>query len=163
MPVTTGLNRLFGINTQQRISELRRTGAVATSEVTGDHTAAGSFPTTVDIIRREESSAGTPAAGIPGVWSTVAGLDALTGHVRTRGRWADEEKGAEVDLTDAQRIVLIADIPAGGEGAAGELLASDRLRFTDPVRGLTTWEVEQVRTRKPDGLTVALVEYARED
>mgnify|MGYP003528045321 FL=1 len=58
---------------------------------------------------------------------------------------------------------MVADIPAGGAGAAGDLLLSDNLRFEDQTYGVADWKLLQVRVRKPDGLAWALCEWAREE
>ena len=133
------------------------------SEVTGATTPAGSYPRYVDIVRREPTGVANSAAGLATTWTTVAGLAGLVGHVRTFGRWEDVITGTEIDLTDAQRAVLVLPIPAAGEGAAGDLLLTDRLRFTDQTYGSSVWDIKQVRVRKPDGMAWALVELAREE
>lgn len=163
MPATTGLNRLFGPLTQSRIQELRRQAAVAVSEVVEEATAAGSYPRTVSVLRRAPGAGANAALGRSGTWTTVAGLTGLVGHVRTSGEWTDESTGASVQLRDGERIVLIADIPAAGQGSAGDLLDTDRLTWTDPVYNAdAVFEIVSIRVRNPDGLVVALCRWARE-
>lgn len=161
MPATTGLNRLLGPLAQERIQELRRQALVAQSEVVEEATAAGTYPRTVDVLRREETAPAQSSIGVRGTWTTVAGLSGLTAHVRTHGTWFDAEEG-QIDISGAERVVLVADIPAGGDGAQYDLLASDRLRWTDPVYGEREFEVVEVRNRNPDGIVAARCRLVRE-
>lgn len=161
--MATGLIRTLGPLVQQRIQEIRRQAAVMVSEVSGDTTAAGSFPTRVSVLRRVQTVAGSAAMGRSGTWANVAGLTNLVGHVRTAGKWADESTGASLHLREGERIVLIADIPAAGAGGENQLLSSDRLTWTDPVYGQdAVFEISEALVRKPDGLCVAKCVYARE-
>lgn len=155
--------RTLGPVLQTRVQQLRRQAAVAVSEITGATTAAGAFPRYIDVVRREPTGTANTAVGLSTTWTTVAGLTGLVGHVRTFGRWLDEVTATEVELKTTERSVLITDIPAAGDGAAGDLLLTDRLRFADQTYGLSIWDIKQVRVRKPDGIVWALVELAREE
>ena len=155
--------RTLGPVIQARAQQLRRQAMVALSELTGATTADGSYPRLVDIVRPEPSGPANSAAGVATVWTEVPGLTNLVGHVRYFGRWVDVETGVGVELRDNQRVVMVADIPAGGAGAAGDLLLSDNLRFEDQTYGVADWKLLQVRVRKPDGLAWALCEWAREE
>jgi len=89
--------------------------------------------------------------------------------VKTHGRWRRDGEQTVSDLRDGERIVVIADIPATGAGDTSVLFSTlnteDRIRFDDPVYGVTTFAVVQVRARPAAGLCAALVKYseARED
>ncbi len=162
-PATTGLNRILGPLVQSRIQELRRTAAVAVSDVVEEATAAGSYSRTVSVLRRQQSAAGNAALGRAATWGTVAGLTGLVAHVRTSGEWTDESTGAALQLREGERIVLIADVPAAGQGSAGDLLDTDRLTWTDPVYNAdAVFDIERISVRNPDGLVVAFCRYARE-
>lgn len=155
--------RTLGPLLQARVQQLRRQAAVAVSEITGATTAVGSYPRLIDVVRREPTGTANSAAGLSTTWTTVAGLTGLVGHVRTFGRWTDEATGTEVELKATERSILITDIPAAGDGSAGDLLLTDRLRFADQTYGTSVWDIKQVRVRKPDGIAWALVELAREE
>ncbi len=157
------ISRTLGPVIQARAQQLRRQAMVALSELTGATTADGSYPRLVDIVRLEPSGPANSAAGVATTWTEVPGLTNLVGHVRYFGRWVDVETGVGVELRDNQRVVMVADIPAGGAGAAGDLLLSDNLRFEDQTYGVADWKILQVRVRKPDGLAWALCEWAREE
>jgi len=163
MPTTTGLVRILGPLVQSRVQELRRTAAVAVSDVVEESTAAGSYSRTVSVLRRAPGAGANAAMGRSGTWTTVAGLTGLVAHVRTAGEWKDEATGAAVQLREGERIVLIADIPAAGQGSAGDLLATDRLTWTDSVYNAdAVFEIVSLNVRNPDGLVVALCRWARE-
>lgn len=163
MPTTTGKNRLFGPLTQGRIHELRRQAGVAVSEAVEEATAAGSFPRQVDVIRLEATAAAQPSLGLDASWAAVAGLTGLVGHVRTGGRWRDEEAGRDVQLRENERSVLVYDVPAAGDGAEGDILTTDRLRFDDPIYGVSAWEITEVRPRKASNMAHVLCRWAREE
>lgn len=161
--VTTGANRLFGGTTMGRMSELRRQAAVAVSETKGLIPADSDFPTLVSVKRQEKTSAGAPSAGVSPSWSTVAGLSGLKGHVRTNGEWTDSDTGQRIKLGEAERVVLIVDVPAGGNGLADEVLLTDRLTFVDPMVGVKVWDVRAVHIDKRDGVVSCRVNNAREE
>lgn len=136
---------------------------VAVAELVGSTAAPGSYPTSVDVVRREVLTSGNTSLGIAPTWTTVAGLTDLVGHVRFSGKWVIEETGVELEIRQHQRIVMLADLPAGGLGGANELLLTDRLRFDDHVYGSSVWRVLEIRVRTPDRLCWALCEWAREE
>lgn len=161
---TTGANRLFGNTTMGRMGELRRQALVSSSEINEHIPADSDFPRTVSVQRKEQTSAGQPSIGLGASYSLVAGLTDITGHVRTNGRWKDARTGQRILLGDAERVVMLLDIPAGGNGQADELLTTDRLIFDDPIKGAATvWEVEEVYISYRDGIAVARCKYIRED
>lgn len=155
--------RTLGPVIQARAQALRRQAMVALSELVGPTTALGDYPVRVDVLRREQTAPGAPSRGIAPSWSTVAGLSDLVGHVRFSGKWVVKDTGVEIELRDHQRIVMLADLPAGGAGAANELFTTDRLRFDDNVYGVSVWRVTEIRVRTPDRLCWALCEWAREE
>lgn len=162
--VTTGANRLFGKTTMARMSELRRQAAVAASEINELIPLDSDVPRRVAVKRQELASSGTPSAGIAATWTTVAGLGSIVGHVRTSGKWVDSETGQRIVLGDAERVVMLIDVPAGGNGLADEVLLTDRLVFDDEIKGTgTVWDVKAVYLNKRDGIVVCRVAYARED
>lgn len=147
-----------------RMSELRRQALVSTSEINEHIPADSDFPRTVEVKRQEKTADGNPAIGIGATWATVAGLDAIVGHVRTNGKWRDQETGQRILLGEAERIVMLLDVPAGGNGLADEVLTTDRLIFDDPIKGeVTVWEVVETYVSNRDGIAVCRVKYARED
>jgi len=156
---TTGLNRLFGPLAQSRIQELRRQALVAQSEGVEPSTAGGSYPRRVSVLRREQTAPAVPSLGLQATWALVPGLTNLVAHVRTHGRWADREEGESIRIKDGERVVVLADLPAGGNAGADELLPSDRLTWTDPIYGPAIFEIMQVRVRKADHIAVALTKF----
>jgi hypothetical protein len=147
-----------------RASELRRQALVSASEINELIPLDSDFPRRVSVKRQEILAAGTPSAGISPTWTTVAGLGNLVGHVRTSGRWVDSETGARIVLGDAERVVMLMDVPAGGDGLADEVLLTDRLIFDDAIKGSSVvWDVKAVYLNKRDGIAICRVEYARED
>ena len=145
--------RTLGSVLQARAVSLRRQAMVAVSELRGD------YPATVNVIRREPTGPATSSRGVTTAWAAVAGLSGLQGHVRYNGKWVQTATGAEVELKGMQRIVMIADLPAGGNAGANDLLTTDRLQFTDAVYGQSTWVIKEVRDRNADGLCWALCEW----
>ena len=130
---------------------------VGVSELRGD------YPCVVDVIRREPDGPARSAIGLSPTWTTVAGLSGLQAHVRYNGRWKLETTGTEVELRDDQRIVMVADLPAGVAAGANQLLITDSLQFTDDVYGSSEWKILETRDRGADGLCWALCEWAREE
>lgn len=162
--VTTGGNRLFGKTTMARTSELRRQALVTASEINEHIPADSDFPRTVAVKRQEQTAAGNPARGIGATWSTVAGLGSIVGRVRANGKWKDKETGLRITLGEAERVVMLLDVPAGGNGLADEVLATDRLVFDDPIKGASSaWEVVETYVSNRDGIAVCRVKYIRED
>jgi len=166
MPVSTGLDRLWGLPTQERIQELKRQAVMALSEAVEEPSADPGIPRQVDVLRYTETVAPSPSTLTNGTWTLVAGLTNLTAFVRTHGRWRREEEDRASDLRDSERIITIADIPATGAGleAVGQsvLTLGDRLRYQDESYGISTFKVTAVRPRTPAQLCTCLVEYARE-
>lgn len=162
--VTTGGNRLFGKTTMSRVSELRRQALVAASEINELIPLDSDVPRRVAVKRQEVVAPGTPSAGIAPTWSTVAGLGDIVGHVRTSGKWVDSETGQRIVLGDAERVVMLLDVPAGGNGLADEVLLTDRLVFDDEIKGAASvWDVKAVYLNKRDGIVICRASYARED
>jgi hypothetical protein len=155
--------RTLGPIIQVAAQNARRRAMVAVAELVGPTTGAGSYPVYVDVVRREVIAAGNTSLGIAPTWTTVAGLTNLVGHVRFSGKWVIEETGVELEIRQHQRIVMLADLPAGGAGAANALLLTDRLRFADNVYGTSVWRVMEIRVRTSDRLCWALCEWAREE
>lgn len=161
--IPNGKNRLWGSVAQQYMTELRRQAVVAASEINNEVAAASTFPMLLSVIRREKVSNGSPAAGIDATWSLVAGMTDLVGKVRTNGRWFDRESGTRIVLGQNERVVLLMDIPVGGNGEANELFLTDRISFDDPTKGQSIWEVLDLYVSKRDGIVSARVRYAKED
>lgn len=149
--------RTLGAVIQARAVTLRRRAMVAVSELRGD------YPVTVNVIRREPAGPAASSRGVTTAWSTIAGLSGLQGHVRYNGRWVEKATGAEVELRENERIVMIADLPAGGSAGVNDLLTTDRLQFTDDTYGQSVWMIREIRDRNADGLCWALCEWAREE
>ncbi|MCP4741477.1 MAG: hypothetical protein GY871_04505 [Actinomycetales bacterium] len=158
---TNGASRHFGNTGMSFLSELRRKAAVALSEING-HTAANDTDAVqlVSVFRRTASTK-IPVAGVPPTYAAVAGLSDLTGKIRTKGQWDAASDGQRVYLGDAFRAVYILDLPAGGNGAANQLLLTDKLQFTDPTRGDSIWRIKQIANRDEDGICLALCEFEK--
>lgn len=162
--VITGANRLFGRTTMARMSELRRQALVSASEISELIPLDTDYPRRLAVKRQQVTVAGSPSVGIGPTWVTVAGLGDLVGHVRTSGKWVDEETGARIVLGEADRVVMVLDVPAGGYGLADEILLTDRLIFDDEIKGPdVVWDVKGIYLNKRDGIVVCRVTYARED
>lgn len=150
-----GLNGFFGTVGAHYINELKRRAAqmlVETSAPAGD-------PRTVSVLRMEQDDAGNLALGISPSWSQIAGLANLEAAVITAAQWAEQPiRGVKVELKDADRVIIIADVPLGGL-----ILPSDRIQYTDPVYGEVVFDV--IESLFDDGANICrvLVKYAKED
>ena len=161
--IPNGKSRLWGATAQRYMTELRRQAVVAAAEINNGIAADNEFPATLSVLRREKVSDGVPSAGIDAAWTLVAGMTNIVGKIRTNGRWLDRESGTRIWLGQNERIVLLMDIPAGGNGEANELFLTDRVSFDDPVKGQSVWEILDVYVSKRDGIASARVRYAKED
>lgn len=154
--------RTLGPVIQARAQALRRQAMVAVAELRGPTAAVGTYPIAVDVIRRNPTGTANTAAGRTTAWTTTTFSD-LVGHVRYNGRWRMRGTDTEVQLRDDQRIIMVADLTAGGGAGANELLVTDRLRYTDDTYGESVWTILETRDRDADGLCWALCEWAREE
>jgi len=159
---TSGKRRHFGPSAQKRITELKRQSIVMHSEAFGpEPDDDDSFPVTLDVLRRVQTSDGDPAAGIGPTWEDADGLDGLVGKIRSSGRWQKRDVGSATIAQD-ERVVTIMDLPATEGVGANVLLPTDHISFTDTMRGASVWEVLDVRNSPRDGIALALVKYVRE-
>ena len=155
--------RTLGPLIQVRAQQLRRQAMVAVAELRGPTAAVGTYPCTVSVIRMEPDGPARTSIGLSPTWTQVAGLSNLVGHVRFGGKWTDPVTGTEVQLRDGQRIIMFADLPAGGTAGANQLLTTDQLQVTDDTYGSASWAILQIRDRAADGLCWALCEWARDE
>lgn len=148
--------RMFGPSVQAVMSQLRRSSVMALSEITSPETC-NDVPVTVDIIRRELTQAGSSALGIVDAHINVEGLDDVQALIRSKGTWRDQTGGGKRQLLEAERIVVLLDIPTAGAASRGELLPTDRLRWSEPPYGERTFDVLEISIREADRAVVALV------
>jgi hypothetical protein len=159
----TGLEPWFGISGINYVHEITRAGVRVLAEVTNEAVTSTTDPITVSILRRQLDVAGNPMRGIPGTWSTVAGLDDLFAVVFTQSDWADSEANPNATrLKEGERVIMIPDVPAAGGVDAYEILTTDRVEYTDAVYGLQAFEILEVRLPQGPGVAWMRVRYARE-
>ena len=161
---TTGLDRWFGKTGVDYIHELERLAAMMLSEASEESSANPTIPRKVSILRREDPVGGDPIRGIAATWTTVAGLTNLTSWVWLPSAWNDSamQQGAP-SLREGERVIVIADIPAAGNGAANRVLPTDRIKYDDPTYGEQVFEVRNVEPNPGAGLVRVFVKYAREE
>jgi len=158
----SGLNAYLGFTGTSRAHELIRSGVRVLSEITNEAVASTVDPITVDILRRQVSISGNPMGGIPDTYTTVAGLSDLLAVVFTQAAWNDRQIDPAVRLKEGERVILLPDVPAAGGIDAYEVTTNDRCRFSDPVYGLQSFEITEVRLPQGPGTAWLKVKYARE-
>ncbi|MFN3199992.1 MAG: hypothetical protein ACE366_16470 [Bradymonadia bacterium] len=149
-------HRIFGPSVQAAVSRLRRSSIMALSEL-GSPESCDDVPVTVDIIRRELTQTGSSALGIVDAHTHVSGLNNIPALIRMSGTWRDQTGGGKRQLLEAERIVVLLDIPVAGNAGRGELLPTDRLKWSEPPYGERTFEVVEITIREADQAVVALV------
>lgn len=145
----------FGPAMRANITALRRRAMAAVAEARGGRQS-------VDVLRRNPDGASSTSTGRTATWTTTT-FAALVGHVRYNGKWKLRDTDTEVLLREDQRIIMVADLPAGAGADVNELLLSDRLRYTDDTYGLSVWVPVEIRDRDADGICWALCDWAREE
>ena len=153
--------RVFGPATQAQISRLRRMSITGLADATSPANDR-EVSMTVDVLRRAQTAAGSSALGIAPAFTTISGLNDIPALIRAGGTWRDQASGGERQLLEAERIVIVLDLPAGGAAARGELLASDRLRWSEPPYGKRTFEILEVQIREADQAAVALAKLVED-
>ena len=163
--VTTGLNPFLGkMGTSCALELVRQASAVA-SELQEQPT--HGTPRTVDIVRLIETVPADPAAGIPGSWAPVAGLNSLkatlfTGSRRGVNSWGEDAPSGVVEVIKGVRVLLIADGPSAGGIPANRILLTDKVRFDDPELGTVDMAIQNVTPIRGTGLLRVEVSYNRD-
>lgn len=152
---TTGLDGLFGTIGTHYINELKRRATKLLVEAT----APAGDPRTISILRRQSNNDGNTTLHIPNTWTTVAGMADLEAAVLEATDWSEQWPGKPpVELKDADRIILIADVPSGGY-----VLTSDRVLYDDPIYGVRTFDVVHAVYDDAANICRVLVKYAKAD
>lgn len=162
--VTTGLEPWWGFTGTSYAHELSRQAVRVLSEVTNEPVISTTDPITVSILRRQVTLPGNTARGIAATWVEVAGLDDLFAVVFTQADWSEFSASPNATrLLEGERILLIPDVPASGGVDAFEVLTTDRCSYIDPVYGLHSFEITEVRLPQGPGVAWLKVRYAREE
>lgn len=157
----TGLDPWLGFSGTSYFHELTRQAMRVAEEMVEEAVQAPTVPRTVDVLRVTQQVSANTAAGIPATWSVVNGLESIQSLVFQPREW-NEAHPAQAKLLDAQRIILMADVPAGGGILADKILTTDRVQYDDPTYGVVPFDVLEVFPIKGAGLVRVKVEYVRE-
>jgi hypothetical protein len=154
---TTGGNRHLDVGSGY-VQELMRDALMIVAEVNNPTLAAPAAPQTFAILRRVLASAGTPSRGIEATYTLATGLTAVVGTVVLPAAWNDRQavEGGPL-LKHTERIIYLMDVPGG------DVLQTDRIRYSDPVYGNQVFDVTQVQHNSATNIVRCLVAYAREE
>tara|TARA_Y100001970_G_scaffold281779_1_gene393251 strand:- start:1614 stop:2108 length:495 start_codon:yes stop_codon:yes gene_type:complete len=156
----TGLNNWLGEMGTNYAHELTRQAARIASEL-GEEATSG-IPKVVSVLRRQEVTPANTALGIVGQYNAVAGLENIPATVFHPNKWNEEGTPADVNIREAKRSILLADVPAGGGVGADRVVPTDVIEYDDPLYGLAQFEVKSATTVPGPGLVRVEVEYCRE-
>ena len=120
-----------------------------------------SVPRVVDVVRKFQVVSVDTALAVPATWQSVAGLTNLQSLVFYPRQWAEEEP-AEAKIKSGERVIVIADVPAGGKVQANKIALTDRIKYDDPTYGQSYWEVQEVQPISGPGLVRVKVAFDRQ-
>lgn len=143
-----------------RAHELIRQASRIVSEASEQAT--NGIPRVVDVIRKTETVAGDSALMLPATYQPVAGLTSLQATYFQPSEWNNTRPGTAAEVVQADRVLLIADVPAAGDGAADVILLTDRVRVDDPEFGLIDLIVTDVATVRGTGLVKVEASFGRD-
>ena len=156
----TGLDAWLSAFGTARAHELTRQAARVVSELS--EPATSGIPRTVDIVRFVETVAADSALMVQGTYAPVAGLTNLQANYFQPGDWQSEAPGTGTETIKADRVLLIADVPAGGTGLADTILLTDRIRVDDPEFGLVDLAPLKVAPVRGTGLVRVEAKFSRD-
>lgn len=148
--VNTGLDPWLGFMGSSYAHELVRQASRVASELVEQPTQG--IPRTVSIIRSTVSASADTALGIPATWAVVAGLEGLQATYFQPSAWDKDRPAQAVDITKAERSLLIADTPSAGGISSDTILLTDKIRVDDPEFGMVDLEVTAVKPLRGTGL-----------
>lgn len=152
---TTGLDGFFGTIGTHYVNELKRRA----TKMLVESTAQAGEPRTITIVRKTNNNDGNPALMLPNTWTTVSGMEDLEAAILEATDWSEQWPGKPpIEFKDADRIILIADVPNGGY-----VLTSDRVIYDDPVYGERTFDVLHAAHDDAANICRVLVKYAKAD
>ena len=156
---TTGLDPWLGFTGASYAQELVRQASRVASELVEQATTG--IPRVVTIVRKTQAIAANTALGIAATWDAVAGLDGLQATYFQPSTWDKDRPGTATEILDAERTLLIADVPSAGSIAAYKILLTDKIRVDDPEFGLVDFQVTSVSPIRGTGLVHVECVYRR--
>jgi|MDSZ01.3.fsa_nt_gb hypothetical protein len=157
--VNTGLNPWLGLTGTSYAHELVRQASRVASELVEQPTSG--IPRVVSIIRKTETGAPNSALGIAATWVSVPGLEDLQATYFQPSTWDKERPANATEIVDAERSLLIADIPSAGGISADKILLTDKIRVDDPEFGVVDLAVTDVKPLRGTGLIHVECTYRR--
>lgn len=155
----TGLDAWLDLAGTSYAQELVRQASRVVSELSEQPT--NGIPRTVNIIRKTVIQAADTALMVAGTWNTVAGLENLQATMFQPSEWDKEKTEAAADIVRADRIFLIADVPAAGGTDADKILMTDKVQVDDPEFGQVELEILTVFPVRGTGLIKVETRYVR--
>lgn len=159
---TTGLHSWMGETGTNYFHELTRQAFRLAEEITEEAVGGNSIPRTVSVIRKTEAVAANSALGVKATWSTVAGLDTIEALIHYPRSW-NESQQQELKLLAGERVIVLVDVPAGGNVSADKISLTDRIKYNDPTYGDSYWEVVEVLPIQGPGMVRTRVRFDRQD
>ena len=156
---TTGLNPWLGYMGTSYAQELVRQASRVASELVEQPTTG--IPRVVTIVRKTQAVAANTALGISASWDAVSGLTDLQATYFQPSTWDKDRPGTATEIVDAERTLLIADVPSAGSIAAYKILLTDKVRVDDPEFGVVDFEVKSVSPIRGTGLVHVDCVYRR--
>ena len=141
--------------------ELTRQAVRVAEEMSEEAVAAPGIPRTVSVLRRSVAAPADTAAGIPATWNMAPGLDAVQSLIFYPRNW-NIHAPAEAKLLDAERMIVLMDVPASAGQPTDIVLRTDRIRYSDSEYGDATFEVLETQAIEGPGAVRVKVKYARE-
>tara|TARA_B000000532_G_scaffold162640_1_gene131141 strand:- start:378 stop:872 length:495 start_codon:yes stop_codon:yes gene_type:complete len=158
---TTGLDPWLGFMGTSYVHELTRQAFRIAEEMTEEAVSAPNVPRVVDVVRKFQVVSVDTALGVPATWQSVAGLSDLQSLVFYPRQWHEEEP-AEAKIKAGERVIVIADVPAGGKVQANKIALTDRIKYDDPTYGQSYWEIQEVQPISGPGLVRVKVAFDRQ-
>ncbi len=155
----TGLDGWLGLSGTDYAHELIRQASRVVSELSEEATSG--IPRTVNIIRSTVTQAADTALMIPGTWQTVAGLGNLQATMFQPSEWDKTSTDGPAEIVKADRVFLVADVPAAGGTVADRILMTDKVQVDDPEFGEVELEILSVFPVRGTGLIKVETKYVR--
>lgn len=156
---TTGLDPWLGYTGTSYAQELIRQASRVASELVEQPT--NGIPRVVSIIRKTQAVAANTALGIAATWDAVSGLTDLQATYFQPSTWEKDRPATTTQILDAERTLLIADVPAAGGIDAYKILLTDKVRVDDPEFGVVDLEITSVSPVRGTGLVHVDCVYRR--
>jgi hypothetical protein len=158
---TTGLEPWLGFMGTAYAHELTRQAFRIAEEMTEEAVTAPNVPRVVDVVRKTQVSSANTALAVPATWQVVAGLADLQALIFYPRQWHEEEP-AEAKIKAGERVIVIVDVPAGGEVQANKIALTDRIKYDDPTYGESFWDVQEVQPISGPGMVRVKVAFDRQ-